>query len=81
MYRQMTVTHFYLRLQHTTSIIKDSSSAFCLNRSVGYAHLVVQTRKPRKSILYLLHKLLTDRHQNHCSDPCSMISRSGHVNC
>ena len=29
-------------------------SAFCLNGSVGYANLAVETRKPRKSILYLL---------------------------
>ena len=50
----MTLTRVYLRLRHTTSKIKDSSLAFCLNRSVGYAHLAVQTRKPRKNILYLL---------------------------
>ena len=50
----MTLTRVYLRLRHTTSKIKDSSLAFCLNRSVGYAHLAVKTRKPRKNILYLL---------------------------
>ena len=33
-FRQMTVTRVYLRLRHTTSKIKDSSSAFCLNLSI-----------------------------------------------
>ena len=50
----MTVTRVYLRLRHTAIKIKDSFSAFCLNRSVGYAHLTVQTKESRKSILHII---------------------------
>ena len=43
-----------LRLFSIKIYVVHSSLAFCLNRSVGYAHLAVWTRKPRKTILYLL---------------------------
>ena len=36
---KVIVTHVYLPMRHTTSKIKDISSAFCFNSSAGYAHI------------------------------------------
>ena len=51
----VSVTHVYLRLCHTTSLIKDSFSAFCLNRSVGYATRALNKKTSEKYPLFITY--------------------------